>query len=140
MRHSLRPSTAARRSRAITRLALAIIFCTLAMTGGVVIARAAPSNCAEQFWMLGLRATTRTICDSPVRADGSWTRTRSFTAPAYWMPTTCVNTGGFYGGVLSCSGGYPVEALNQTESYVVTPATVLPDEPGHLGAPGTSLA
>lgn len=108
----------------------------LAVTAGLLtpVAHATPpDNCASEFWMLGLRATTRTICDGPLEADGSWQRGRSFYAPAYvtngW--SNCV--GGLY--YSSCSYTPPVEVaeFDRREVYRVTPTTVLPDEPGYLG-------
>ncbi|MEU0493955.1 hypothetical protein [Mycobacterium sp. NPDC006124] len=87
----------------------------------------------------------RQICDGPQQADGSWQRTRTVYTPAKVLPLRCNTYGDVtssYGQMIgnpsiSCTGGYPVPqtTLNQ-ESYVVTPATVLPDEPGWL-SPGT---
>ncbi len=45
-----------------------------------------PNNCVEQFWMFGLRASTRRICDGPIRPNGSWHRCRLFYAPVYVIP------------------------------------------------------
>lgn len=91
-------------------------------------ATASEPGCVSQFWMYGLRASTRIICDSPQRPDGSWMRARAFVAPRFFVPITCVN--GTY--VTYCNGGYWQEALDVREVYPVTPDTVLPDEPGHI--------
>ena len=79
-------------------------------------------GCIDQPWMLGLRAATRVICDSPLNPDGSWERRRGFFAPAYTR-TTC--------GTYSCTS-YTVPELRDVEEYRVTPDTVLPDEPGWI--------
>ncbi len=90
-----------------------------------------PPNCVEQFWMLGLRASTRRICDGPIRPDGSWHRCRLFYALGFLIPahSNC------YGGFSRYCTYYPprrVPELNRSECYEVTPDTVLPDEPGHI--------
>lgn len=94
------------------------------------VASATPENCVEQFWRYGLRSATRIICDSPITADGSWTRGRGFFAPAY-------TTDGYsvcYSEVF-CTYTPPrvVAELDVRDYYRVTPETVLPDEPGHVG-------
>ncbi len=103
------------------------------------------AGCVSQPWRLGLQAVTRNICDGPLRADGSWKRARQFYAPAYMVggSSRCyqygsdygVGVGGnVYGGFSTCSYSEPREVaeFNRTEVYIVTPATVLPDEPGHI--------
>ncbi len=84
--------------------------------------------------MLGLRATTRTICDGPLEADGGWMRTRTFYAPAYVTNSysSCYGAGLF----LNCTStpSREVEEFTRSEVYPVTPATVLPDEPGYVGS------
>jgi hypothetical protein len=75
------------------------------------------------------KAKQRTLCDTPIRPDGSWTRERVFWVPAHQVPFTCDY--GTYSS--SCSGGYFVDdSIISDESYVVFPDNVLPDEPGHL--------
>jgi hypothetical protein len=81
-----------------------------------------------------LGSQNRTICDGPLHPDGSWTRKRTIWTEAHTVParTTC------YSGTstLNCTtyGGYFVnESLQDQQLYTVTPDTVLPDEPGHLG-------
>lgn len=93
-----------------------------------------PDNCATQFWMLGLRATTRIICDGPISADGSWERGRSFYAPAYVTSGYSNCYGGAYYSSCSYTPPREVAEFDQREFYTVTAATVLADEPGHLGA------
>lgn len=91
-----------------------------------------PGNCVQQPWWYGnaLRQTTRTLCDGPITADGSWMRARNFYANAYYVPFTC--SWSAYGGY--CSGGYWMPVFDTgVETYRVDPDTVLPDEPGHIG-------
>lgn len=92
-----------------------------------------PPNCVQQPWLYGGlfgRWTTRTICDGPVNADGNWLRGREFYAPETWVPYRC--SWGSYGG--SCWGGYWLPVFDTgAEMYTVTPTTILPDEPPHLG-------
>jgi hypothetical protein len=93
------------------------------------IASALPATCVEQFWLVGLRAATRFICDGPIEANGGWMRARAFYAPAYVAA-----------GYSSCYGyGYctftPPRYLPKMDvrtAYWVTPETVLADEPGHV--------
>ena len=103
------------------------------------------AGCVSQPWRLGLRATTRTLCDGPIQADGSWTRARQFYVPAYMVggSSSCYNygsgygigsSGGIYGGTTNCSYSEPHEVaeFKKIEVYWVTPATILPNEPGHI--------
>lgn len=94
---------------------------------GIGTARADEPGCIQQPWWRGeaMRWTTRTLCDTSIDADGSWIRARNFWGPRYYVPFRC--------GTYSCWGGYWVgEYDSGVETYVVTPATVLPDEPGHI--------
>jgi len=112
--------------RAAAALAAAFIAagCTAPVAG------ATPENCTEQFWRYGLRAATRIICDSPITADGSWTRGRAFTAPGYVADGISV----CYSAVFcTFTPAREVAALDVREYYRVTPETVLPNEPGHIG-------
>lgn len=96
-------------------------------------AKADPPGCHTQFWLIPFQSNTRTICDGPVQPDGSWLRAREFWSPAYTAPARS-----------SCSGGYRYSSCTYSparfvpmrsqgiERYVVTPETVLADEPGHL--------
>ncbi len=116
----------AARTRALLALA--------AVGGAAALAVSAPEaradtgvGCKNDLWGF-LASQRRTICDGPMRADGSWERVRVFWTPAHQVPTTC---SGYY--VFTCTGGYFVsERVNSTERYSVTAATVLPDEPAHL--------
>lgn len=96
-----------------------------------------PANCVQQFWMVGLRAATRSICDSPVRADGSWIRGRSFYAPSFVASGSSICYGYGY-----CTFTMPhvVAEMDVRDTYIVTPDTVLPDEPPHLGEAVQALA
>lgn len=118
--------------RPIARLAGAALLTAALAAGSVTVAADARADyepgCVSQFWMYGLRGTTRTLCDGPVRADGSWMRIRQFYAPRRYVPMTC--NWGSYGG--SCYGGYWLEEFDKRDTYPVTPDTVLPDEPGHI--------
>lgn len=119
------------RAKFVSRVVLLSTLVFMFLTGVILAAgpaRADVPGCVQQYWLYGLRGTTRTICDGPVRADGSWTRARSFYAPSYWAPVNCYSTR--YS--TSCTGGYPVAEFNKEDVYTVTDATVLPDEPGWI--------
>jgi hypothetical protein len=118
-------------------LLTASAFAALAVFGPLALGTAGPAQaevpgCEHQFWMVGLRATTRVICDGPMQADGSWQRARGFYAPAYVTNSysTCYNTGYF----VNCTHTPPVEvaAFDQREVYTATAGTVPPDEPGYI--------
>lgn len=88
-------------------------------------------GCVQQYWLYGGlfgRGTTRTICDGPIQADGSWLRARSFTDGSRYIPVSCSR--------YSCSGGYWLQPFKKEDLYIVTPDTILSDEPGHI-AQGT---
>ncbi|WP_457920692.1 CDGP domain-containing protein [Mycolicibacterium psychrotolerans] len=106
-----------------------LAFCGLSAVATPALAAPIQPGCVQQLWMMfGLKATTRTICDSEVRPDGSWFRQRQFYAPAYLAP------GHSYCSSYECTY-YPPEwvpEFNKYESYMLTPNTVLPDEPGHI--------
>jgi len=111
-----------------------------ALLGAGVTAPAASANsdnCTEQFWMMGLRAAERTVCDGPLNPDGSWIRTRSFAAPAFTADGYSVCYSPVY-----CTFTMPreVAAIDQIETYRVTADTVLADEPGYLGLAPTGVA
>lgn len=81
-------------------------------------------GCETIHWGL-FGGQRRTVCDTPRRADGSWTRSREVWVPAGWVRGYCS-----YG---SCYGGYYRERGTVAyERYPVTDGTVLPDEPGWL--------
>lgn len=73
-------------------------------------------------------AQRRTICDTPKRPDGSWTRAREIWVPAGYVPqsTYC------YYGCTSSGGYYRERGTVAYEEYVVFDSNVLPDEPGWL--------
>lgn len=84
-------------------------------------------KCVEQYWLYGGlfgRGTTRTICDKPIEADGSWMRYRNFYDGERYIPAYCSR--------YSCRGGYWLNEFDKTDVYRVTPDTILPDEPGHI--------
>lgn len=92
-------------------------------------ATALPPGVGCQTTMVGIPGfgawSERTLCDGPIRPDGSWMRARQFWDPGYQVPITC--------GGPACFGGYwQPEKRGQIETYPVTPDTVLPDEPGHI--------
>lgn len=91
-------------------------------------AQAIPPNCQSQYWLYGGlfgRGTQRVLCDGPIQPDGSWLRARAF----YASPGVVTNCGTY-----SCYSRFLPELNfdNTGETYVVTPDTVLPDEPGHI--------
>jgi hypothetical protein len=76
-----------------------------------------------------LGSQTRSICDGPLQADGSWIRFRMIWIPAHNVPirTSC--------GSYSCTttGGYfQPEQVYEKVKYPVTPDTVVGGEPGWL--------
>jgi hypothetical protein len=89
-------------------------------------------NCDTVPWGF-LDSQRRTICDGPIEPGGGWGRKRSIWTPAHTTPihTSCY---GKYSVSCDTSGGNNVEmSINDQQVYHVTPDTVLPDEPGHLG-------
>lgn len=72
----------------------------------------------------------RTICDGPIRPDGSWERAREIWTPAGYVPrnTYCSR----YGGCSSYGGYHRAQSTQAFEKYIVFPHNVLHDEPGHL--------
>lgn len=111
-----------------------------AVLGASLTVTAAPAHadpgCILQPWGF-LGGQQRILCDDPVRGDGSWMRHRVVAVPAHNVPYNCFSSGGYYGyygGYTSCSGGYfQPYTERDNEWYLVTPDTVLPDEPGHIG-------
>jgi hypothetical protein len=93
-----------------------------------------PPNCVSQPWgFLGVKGL-RQICDDPIRPDGSWMRHRVIGQPAYYArPSTHCSFGDYSSDCYYDEGGYVPESDSDDEWYPVTPDTVLPDEPGHLG-------
>lgn len=89
-------------------------------------------GCKTDLWGF-LASQRRELCDGPIHADGSWLRRRVIFVPAHQVPLSCFTSGGPYFASTNCSGGYyqPYSEVDR-ETYAVTPATVLGDEPGHL--------
>lgn len=113
------------------RRAVAAAALAAAATITAPAAHALPPNCVQQPWLYGGligRWTVRTICDGPIRPDGSWDRAREFYADETYVPVRC--SWSIYSG--SCWGGYWLPVFDLFDRYSVTPDTVLPDEPGHI--------
>lgn len=111
-------------------LAAAAAATTLALAPA---AAALPPGCQSQPWGF-LGTQTRQICDGPVQGDGGWWRQRIIGWPAHYANASSSCYGGTYSS--SCTyypGGFVPEQDVDNETYRVTPDTVLPDEPGHLG-------
>lgn len=116
----------------------------LALAAGAVWGAAAPEAAAAPDYSLGPNCDTvlwgflggqrRTLCDGPLRGDGTWERKRSIWVPAHTTPIRTSCSGGRYSSYCTTYGGdfVPFTIVDQ-QTYVVTPDTVLPDEPGHLG-------
>ncbi len=96
-------------------------------TGGI------PPNCQQQPWgFLGHKV--RSICDGPIQPDGSWMRRRIVGIPGHYEYPSSSCSGGSYSSYCTFyPGGWVDEVDSDDETYPVTPDTVLPDEPGHLG-------
>ena len=116
--------------RALITIAASSLLAGAAISAAPV-GRADP-GCQTVLWGF-LGSQRRTICDGPVKADGSWWRQRSIWVPPHQTPMNCYTSGGRYSSWTSCSGGgfVPYTELDY-DAYPVTPDTVLPDEPGHL--------
>lgn len=106
------------------RLTLAVALAVTASLLTPIQAQALPAGCVQQPWMIVLRMTMRTICDSPLNTDGSWVRRRLFYAPETYVPISCSR--------YSCTGGYWLQEYSAFDEYPVTPEIVLPDEPGWI--------
>jgi len=89
-------------------------------------------QCKTDAWGF-LGGQRRELCDGPLHPDGSWIRQRIIYVPAHQVNRSCSTFGNAYSAFTNCSGGYfqPLTVVTQ-DVYPVTPATVLPDEPGHL--------
>jgi hypothetical protein len=82
---------------------------------------------------LNLVTRTRTICDTPLRPDGSWGRTRSFWIPAHHVSAQSDCTSGSYSSHCTFTEAHDVDdTIVQQDKYDVFPDNVLPDEPGHV--------
>lgn len=137
VRHHAEP---ARRDWArIRRATLAALVVVLVLTVGALWAATRADadppgmKCVDQFWLIPFQSNRRTICDGPIQSDGSWTRLREFYSPAHTIPARSSCYGGRYSS--SCTY-YPERFVPMSsqgvENYIVTPATVLHDEPGRI--------
>jgi hypothetical protein len=103
---------------------------------GVAVADQFGPNCVTEnvpggFLNLGTR--TRTICDTPLRPDGSWGRTRTFWIPAHHVSAQSDCTSGSYSSHCTYTEAHDVDdTITQQDKYDVFPYNVLPDEPGHV--------
>ncbi|WP_239706828.1 CDGP domain-containing protein [Mycolicibacterium smegmatis] len=111
------------------KFAVAITWCAVAALSVTPSANAdVQPGCESVPWGF-LGTQTRSICDEPMRPDGSWVRYRMVWIPAHYVPirTSC--------GTYSCttSGGYwQDEQVFEKVKYPVRPETVVPGEPGWL--------
>lgn len=86
------------------RLLAALAVAAIVIVGigyATVPAKAAPGVGCETIRWGFLGSQRRTVCDTPRRADGSWTRAREVWVPAGWVPGYC--SGSYW---VSCSSGY----------------------------------
>lgn len=101
----------------------------VASLAGAPLANAdAQPGCQNDRWGF-LGTQTRSICDGPMVADGSWTRFRMIWVPAHQVPIST------YCSSYSCStsGGYWAnEQVFEKVKYPVTADTVVAGEPGWL--------
>jgi hypothetical protein len=82
---------------------------------------------------LNLSVRTRTICDTPLRPDGSWGRTRTFWVPAHHVSAQSDCSSSTYSSHCTYTDAYDVgDTITQQDKYDVFPDNVLPDEPGHV--------
>jgi hypothetical protein len=92
-----------------------------------------PPNCEISQWGF-LGSKTREICDGPILPDGSWMRRRMIGIPAHYEnPSSSCSGDGYSSNCTYYPGGWIGDQFSDNETYPVTPDTVLPDEPGHLG-------
>jgi hypothetical protein len=121
------------RESVLAKLAITLLIVVLAVALAVVLfpgkAKADPGvGCETVRWGL-FGVQRRSICDTPRRADGSWTRAREVWIPEGYVPLST------YCSRYSCSssGGYwQPRSTVAFEVYPVTDGTVLHDEPGWL--------
>lgn len=125
-----------RRVRRLTMvLAAAAVLTGTGVGWGIAEASATPANCEVLKWGF-LGSQRRVICDGPLQADGSWMRRRIVFTPAHTTPGYSYCSGGSY----SYCTYYPPQWVDDQiwgdDYYLVTPETVLRDEPGHLPIDG----
>lgn len=115
---------------AVSIAALLTVFSSVTATP---TASATPGCESIRWGFLGMQ--TRQICDGPIRPDGSWMRERIIGVPAHYVnPSSSCSGGRYYSNCTYYAGGWVDDQIQSHEVYVVTPDSVLPDEPGHLGA------
>jgi hypothetical protein len=92
-----------------------------------------PANC-DTVPIGFFKAKLRTVCDTPVRPDGSWSRKRVFWIPAHHVDAQSDCTSGSYSSHCTFTEAHDVDdtVVDGPDEYVVFPDNVLPDEPGHL--------
>lgn len=116
------------------------MFATIAALAAMMFAAPAaaeppPPGC-ERVPILGLNPQVRKICDTPIWPDGSWDRVRQFSAPQF-VHSTCGDYGYMTRTGYVCPPWAPLDTIpareGPIETYTVTPDTIPPGEPGHLG-------
>jgi hypothetical protein len=119
-----------------------IMIASSCLTVGVS-ALAAPIAHADQFGPncdtvpIGFfKAKLRTVCDTPIRPDGSWSRKRIFWIPAHHVDAQSDCSSSTYSSHCTYTEAHDVDdtIVDGPDEYVVFPDNVLPDEPGHLPA------
>jgi hypothetical protein len=108
---------------------------TILVLGAAVFAppaKAVPPNCIAQPWGF-LGSQRRVMCDSPIQPDASWMRSRTIWTPAHQIPSHTSCYGKYSVSCDTWGGGWVDDVINSDDTYPVTPDTVPPDEPGHLG-------
>lgn len=116
--------------RLLVALALAV-----ALAGFAAPASADAPGC-ERVPIFGLNPQVRSICDGPIQSDGSWARARKFSHPVF-VHSTCGDYAYHTSAGFFCPWWAPRDTVpayeGPTETYIVTPDTIPPGEPGHLG-------
>jgi hypothetical protein len=83
--------------------------------------------------IFGLQLLTRTMCDGPILADGSWMRHRVIGIPEHYQNAHSSCSSSTYSS--NCTyyeAGWVAEQVFEDDFYSVRPETVLPDEPGYI--------
>lgn len=112
---------------------------TVAAAAAALLLGAAPASAeplddpsCERVPILGLDPHIRIICDSEIHPDGHWIRGRKLR----WLDSTRSSCGGQYYQGGQCPpwmSNDVVPGREVVETYIVTPDTIPPGEPGHLG-------
>lgn len=94
-------------------------------------AESPPPGCVR-IPILGLDPHVRTICDTKIRPDGSWTRFRG----DEWIQSTRSSCDGVYYKGGQCPPWLENDVVpghqSPVEQYIVTAETIPPGEPGHI--------